>query len=895
LFSAIVITSIVRSLDELEPDYQQQTALLLYQLLNGGPNATLATISDPTIPRTPARLAVVVNCLWCTSLVISVGAGSYAMSLKWWLSEYNSGANPVGGLLRACQRHMRFRAFERLNVHTLIAFLPTLLLRAIDLYFAGGVIYFWQINRMVAIVCLIIGGIPITAYFLFIVFPAVTNLPFSQYPTLVSHRPSDPSIIRRASISAVGAFVRLCCLISHRVTDVFLFPGIQSISGTGTLQHWYAEPKKISPEEDEHMHLRRSTTLHDSPEEDERVPLRRATTLHNSLDDIDTSRKAQEDAIMWLSQVPLNPSESKALVSNLALIPPSRLCERFQKSIVGLANLVLETSLREETGKGQTDTAIDCVLVLGDIKFQSVVDRNSDRDHDVGGITVAPFVAWAAQQLTSNAFQPDFDTSHSEGIRERLLAAAAWLSPICGVQDVWNGEKLEIQDRSQFIKGIRTTLKRHVRNDKLLHNDVLIDLIHGMHACIPRGNYGSESSIVPFLSLFCEDSESSWSEDMAVLRALIMYALDLLLPRGRRRPLVDRKIAFNDLASELVGALKANTDHSDVVAFGFWLARRTPKAFRSRRTALTDIADIWFRTNETAPKDNPSEPSSPRATDAFIAVAQHHVVAHGRFPRLMDYTALKLLSAALEHGYNQSMSIYTMAMILNLGTSNQVVTATTGIEVGSITRALFSDRGDLESGGAGEAAIDTRIYSTLVLLKLSPTVELDVEKVKGLIVQMEEAIELDAEKAKGLVVQTQAIGDSSARDIEAARSSEADGSVDIDQERWKAIYLSALLFKFLPDDERETYVEGLWTKVKALLRSGGLSLVDDYRSCLKPLGVDVSELGTLAIDQQVEMRAVFQAWISGFPLLQLEGEANNPQPRRKRIRSSFFNPRRWFR
>jgi hypothetical protein len=893
LFSAVVITSIVRSLDELEPDYQQQTAILIYRFLKEGANLNTTTLPDPTIPRAPDRFAVVVNCLWCTSLVISVGAASYAMSLKWWLSEYNSGANPVGGLLRACQRHMRFRAFEQLNVHTLVAFLPTLLLRAIDLYFAGGAIYFWQINRVVAIVCLIIGGIPITAYFLFIVFPAVTYLPFSHYPTFISHRPSDPSIIRRASTSAVGAFVRLCCLISHRVTDVFLFPGIQSISGTGTFRRLHPEPKKISPEDDEHTHLQRSATLHDSPEEDERVPPQWATTFHNSLDDIDTSQKAREDAIMWLSQMPLNPSESKALVSGLALIPPSRLCGRFQRSAIELANSVLETSLREEPGKGQTDTAIDCVLVLGDIKFQSVVDRNSDRDHDVGGITVAPFVAWAAQQLTSNAFQPDFDTSHSEGIRERLLAAAAWLSPIGRVQDVWNGEKLEIQDRSQFIEGIRTTLKRHVRNDKALHNDVFIDLIHGMHACIPRGNYGSKSSIVPFLSLFCEDSDSLWSED--VLRALMMYALDLLLPHGGRGPLVDRKIAFNDLVSELVGALKANTAHSDVVAFGFWLAHHIPYAFRSRRTALKDIADIWLRTNETAPRDNPSEPSSPRATDAFIAVAQHHVAAHRKLPGLMDYTALKLLSTALEHGYNRQMSIYTMAMILNLSTSTQVATVTTGIEVGSITQALFSDRDDLESGGAGEAVIDTRIYSALVLLKLSPTVELDVEKVKGLIVQMEEAIELDAEKAKGLVVQTQAIGDSSARDIEAARSSEADGGVDIDRERWKAIYLSALLFKFLPDDERGTYVEGLWTRVKALLRSGGLSFVDDYRLCLKPLGVDVSELGTLAIDQQVEMRTVFQEWISGFPLLQLEGEASEQQPRRKRIRSSFFNPRRWFR
>jgi hypothetical protein len=776
------------------------------------------------------------------------------MSLKWWLTGYDGGANPVGGLLRACRRHMRFIGFERLNVHALVAFLPTLLIYSISLFFAGGCMYGLQLNKIVMSVFAATGGAASMAYFLLFISPSVANLPLFHYPTFTSYRPS--SAIGKVVIFIAGAPARLSCLTLRCVIGTVLFPFIQTVCGTGSLHHWYMPTNTTPLEEDEHT---------------------RDPTPHNSPDGINISQKAQEEAILWLSRVPLNPLESKALVSSLALISPSRPYGCFQKPVTALANLVLEALLREGVFQEQTNTAIDCVLVLGNIKFQSAVDQNSDCDHSIGGISVPPSVAWAAQELTTIAFQPGFAIPLSVGIRGRLLTAAAWLSPVDGAGDVeWNGEKLRFQDRWQFVKGIRVMLGQHVRSDRPLDNKVLINLIHGMHACIPRGNYGSASSIVPFRSLFCEDYDSPWSEDEAVLKALITYALDLLLPE-RRKPLVDRRIAFDDLVSELIGALRmANTAYSDVVAFAFRLVCRDPRAFRSRNTVLMDIAHIWLRTNEATPEDHP-ERSIPHATDAFIAVAHHYVVADGELPGLTDYTPLKLLSAALESGHSRPMTIYTMAMILNLCTSTQVPTTTSEIKVGSITDALFSDPGDLEKGVMEEDAIDIRIYSTLILLKLSPTVELDVERVRRLIVQTEDAI-----------------GNASVGEPGITKNSEADVGVDLDRARWKAIYLSALLFKFLPDGERGKYIEGLWTRVRALVGSGELSFMEDYRRCLKPLGVDVSQLETPAANQQGEANTVFGEWISGFPLLQLAGEVSNPRPRQTYNRPSVFNPRWWF-
>ncbi|KAF9651183.1 hypothetical protein BDM02DRAFT_3091554, partial [Thelephora ganbajun] len=87
LFSAIVTAFLVRALDSLGPNYQQQSTLLLHQLLNGQ-DPSLANISDPTVPFSPPGFAIVVNCLWFASLSASLGASFGAMVCKEWLTEY---------------------------------------------------------------------------------------------------------------------------------------------------------------------------------------------------------------------------------------------------------------------------------------------------------------------------------------------------------------------------------------------------------------------------------------------------------------------------------------------------------------------------------------------------------------------------------------------------------------------------------------------------------------------------------------------------------------------------------------------------------------------------------------------------------------------------------------
>jgi hypothetical protein len=436
-----------------------------------------------------------------------------------------------------------------------------------------------------------------------------------------------------------------------------------------------------------------------------------------------------------------------------------------------------------------------------------------------------------------------------------LLTAAAWLSPVDAGEVTPDGEKLKIQDRWEFIERPRVTLAQHIcRDNSLVDKNILIDLIHGMHACIPRGDYGSASSIVSFLPLICDDYDSPWSEDKSVLRTLITYTLDLLLPSKGRKPLVEQEIKFDKLASELIDALMVDTPSSDVIAFGFWLIYRVPYAFKSRKSTLADIVHIWASTNEAISQDVRQRMNF-HAVDAFVAVAQYHTSTHRTLPKLAADNTLNLPRAALEDSYTRSMATYAAAMILDLGTSSQAAPFVRGFDAESFTKALDTVRSDLEKNTTEEDIVDLHIYSALVLLKL-PQPQVEVGKVKALLEEMEKTIEAPVTRDSGI-----------------SRDSKTEISVDLDRVKWKAIYLCGLLLRLLPPDEWEGHTERVRERVRTLLQSGELSLVSDYERCIEPLDIGASELRTPA-EQGGPTYAAFEEWIKGFPFFPLVGSVS---------------------
>ena len=592
-----------------------------------------------------------------------------------------------------------------------------------------------------------------------------------------------------------------------------------------------------------------------------------AGPLSDTMEEINTYQGTQEEAILWSPQKPLDPTESKAVVSTMALIsssPPYR----FPTSAVVFLNLALESLFAVAPNKAQMDVAVDCLLVLGHIKYQSVVDRNWDQDRNVGGIPVTALVAWAAQQLATDALEEDFNTPRSEGTWAHLLMAATWLSPVGETEEIApDGEKLRIQDRWEFVEKLRVALAQRVCSDNPdIDNQVLVNLIRGMHACIPRGNYGSPSSVVSFLPSICDDYGSPWSGDESVLRALITYALDLLLSSTTRKPLVERGVEFDELASELIDVLTVDTTSPDVIAFGFWLIYRVPYAFTSRKSTLADIVYIWASANKVIPQDLRRRMNF-YAVDAFNAVAQHHAWANHTLPTIATYNTLNLLKAALEEDCTRPMATYMAAIILDPGISAQAASFARGFDAESFTKTSHTIGSETSRT---EDIVDLHIYSTLALLKLRQP-QVDVERSKGLIEEMEKVI-----------------GDSFVRDSGFTMDSEVETRADLDRVKWKAIYLCGRLFQVLPPGEREGPIERVREMVRRLLENGRLTLAGDYERCVESLGICMFGLGATG-GQGESAYTVFETWVKGFPLSHLVGSISvagphaPPKTRKRRL------------
>ena len=849
MFSGVVTSALLFSLNDLQPNYQQQSALLLYQLLNGR-DASLANLSDPTAPFRPSASSIAIICLWSVSLFTTIAVGFGAMFCKQWQDEYDNGADPAFDLLRACRRQARFKAFQGWNIHATVL-LPPLLLFSIFLFFAGAIIFVWQVNTVIATAFTSAGVISFILYAFLL--PVAKKSPFRPYSLLLLHRLSV--VVGKVVIPVMDPIAHVCFIALRFVTYSVLGRFARTFFNKETLRTCTKTARLIFPRKYPHMRVWWEDWFDDP------------------LDQIDTSQQAQEEAILWLSQMPLDSSESTAVVSSLALISHSRP-HNFPQSVVVFLNSTLESSCRG----GPSRARIDSVLALGRIKYQSVVDQNQDRDHTVGSMPVTALVAYAAQQLTIRAFEEKSYTPHSKGIRERLLAAAAWLSPVDAVEEVTpEGELLAIQSRREFVKQIGITVEQHFRGKRPLDNGVLVDLIHGMHASIPRGDYGAQASIIPF-PLFAREDHSSlcrWSEDESVLRALITYALDLLSYTDRRWRLVEREIKLDELVLDLIDTLcgsvasAASADLSDpadpvsppvppeVAVFSFWLIPCFPDAFGSRRTMLADIGHIWNSTKGTITEDHHRERLNFHAVDAFVAVAQRHLIAKDELPRFWADEVVNLLKAALEDTYSRLVVTYALALILNLGASKQAAEISRGIDVESFTDTFNTVRSDPEANALEEDVLNLYIYTALLLFKLKQP-PADIERVKALVGAMGQTIE-----------------DVVRQDPVSKKDSVDETIIDTGRVTWKAIYLSGLLLMLLPPDEEGGPIEKLREGVETMIRNGQLLLAEDYAHCLKPLYGGRVELQSPA-EQEGEPFTVFEAWINDFPSFPLAGSVLSP-------------------
>ena len=268
---------------------------------------------------------------------------------------------------------------------------------------------------------------------------------------------------------------------------------------------------------------------------------------------------------------------------------------------------------------------------------------------------------------------------------------------------------------------------------------------------------------------------------------------------------------------------------------------------------LADVGDIWNSTKITIAEDHDNRKRlNFHAVDAFIAVARHHLVVDRELPRFWADEVMNLLKAALEDSDNRPMVTYALALILNLGTSNQAAEISKEIDVEFFADTFNTVRSDPEANAVEEDVLDLYIHTALLLFKLKQP-PADIGRVKALVGEMGETI-------KGVVVGQGPVS---------KKGSEDETIMNTDRVRWKAVYLCGLLVGFLPLDEREERIKGLRTTVETTVQTGELSIAEDYKRCLKPLG------GQVKLQSPAERKGksftAFETWIKNFPLLPSAG------------------------
>lgn len=155
LFSAAVAALVAVTIQDLRPNSQDTSAFYLqniYQLL-ADPNRTNVSIppalANPP-PFSPPSYAVWVNSLWFLSLAISLSCGLLATLLQQWARRYIK----ITQTRYSPHKRARIRAFfaegvEKLHLPWAVEALPTLLHLSLFIFFAGLLIFLFNVHYTV--------------------------------------------------------------------------------------------------------------------------------------------------------------------------------------------------------------------------------------------------------------------------------------------------------------------------------------------------------------------------------------------------------------------------------------------------------------------------------------------------------------------------------------------------------------------------------------------------------------------------------------------------------------------------------------------------------------------------------------------------------------------------
>ena len=149
LFSAAIASLIPVSIQDIRPNAQDTSNFYLANIYQAIADPNQANISLPSSPPpfSPPNYAIWVNALWFLSLVISLTCALLATLLRQWVRKYLK----VTQSRYAPHKRARIRAFlaegvEKLLLPWTVETLPTLLHISLFLFFAGLVVFLWNVD-----------------------------------------------------------------------------------------------------------------------------------------------------------------------------------------------------------------------------------------------------------------------------------------------------------------------------------------------------------------------------------------------------------------------------------------------------------------------------------------------------------------------------------------------------------------------------------------------------------------------------------------------------------------------------------------------------------------------------------------------------------------------------
>ncbi|KAG7453275.1 uncharacterized protein BT62DRAFT_867964, partial [Guyanagaster necrorhizus] len=148
LFSAVVTTFVAQTSQNLQVDYSEVSAFLLYEMVNiqraiasgAGVDSVSASPLNPTSVFIPSASDRCVNGLWFLSLSLSLVTALVAVLAKQWIRQYmlTSSEAPRD---RCRIRQFRYIGFQEWHVPIIVGILPFLLHIALAMFLAGLVVF----------------------------------------------------------------------------------------------------------------------------------------------------------------------------------------------------------------------------------------------------------------------------------------------------------------------------------------------------------------------------------------------------------------------------------------------------------------------------------------------------------------------------------------------------------------------------------------------------------------------------------------------------------------------------------------------------------------------------------------------------------------------------------